>query len=80
MALTSWINYARKIYQFKIVALTRNKGRACDVKRNPISQNRGWGFSFGGITIRYPNPDFISYSNMISDKGNNCNDLDLTKK
>jgi hypothetical protein len=31
------------------------------------------------ILIRYRNTDFLSYSNMIFDKGNNCDDLDLIK-
>ena len=48
--------------------------------RNPVSQKRGGVSLLVGIPIRYTNTDFISYIDMISDKGKNCADLDLIGK
>jgi hypothetical protein len=45
----------KKIKEFKMFALTLNKGMAYDAIKSPVSQRERWGFFFGWIPIRYHN-------------------------
>jgi len=43
-------------------AVTLNKGRAYDVRRNPVSQIERWGFVFELMPIGYHNKSYGPYT------------------